>query len=106
MPSATLPLIAQGAPLKLVIPSPAFGFQYSGGILSWSKRPNAAQVFMNYVMSRAGQTAWVGSGEAASALPNIPNSSDANTISVYNPTAYPADFLQTYGVKWRGIFKK
>lgn len=106
VPSATIPLIAQGAPLKLVIPTPAFGFQYSGGVFAWSKRPNAAQVFMNYVMSRAGQTAWVGSGEAASALPNIPNSSDANSISVYDPTAYPADFLQTYRVKWNNIFKK
>lgn len=101
-----LPLVAKGAPVKLVYPDSAFGIQYAGGIVAWSKRPNAAQVYMDYLMSRAGQTAWNGLGEAASPLPNIPGSGDVRSIVPYDPAKYNADMMKNYRVRWEGIVKK
>ncbi len=101
-----LPLVAKGAPVKLVYPESAFGIQYGGGIVAWSKRPNAAQVYMDYVMSRAGQTAWNGLGEAASPLPNIPGSGDARGIAPYDPTKYTPEVIKAYRARWEGIVKK
>jgi iron(III) transport system substrate-binding protein len=101
-----LPLVAKGAPVKLVYPEAAFGIQYGGGIVAWSKRPNAAQVYLDYVMSRAGQTAWNGLGEAASPLPNIPGSSDARSIVPYDPARYTPEVVRAYRARWEGMIKK
>jgi iron(III) transport system substrate-binding protein len=101
-----LPLVAKGAPVKLVYPDSAFGIQYAGGIVAWSKRPNAAQVYMDYLMSRAGQTAWNGLGEAASPLPNIPGSGDVRAIVPYDPARFNNEMMKNYRVRWEGIIKK
>ncbi len=82
--SGGAPLIAKGAPIKLVVPKPAFGYRYIGHALGWAKRPNAAQVFMNYITSVPGQTVWSGGGDMASTLPNIPGSLDAGAIDAYD----------------------
>lgn len=57
-----VPLIKQGAPIAVTVPIPSFGVRYTGATLGWAKRPNAGQVFMDYVMSRRGQTTWHGEG--------------------------------------------
>ena len=80
VPTVVMPLIERGAPMKMLIPQPALGIRYAGGILGWTKRPNAAQVLNDYLMSPRGQAVWHGRGESASPLPNIPGSPDANAI--------------------------
>jgi iron(III) transport system substrate-binding protein len=99
------PLVEQGAPIRMVVPSPAFGFRYVGATLGWAKRPNAAQVFMNYAMSPRGQTAWSGKGDSASPLPNIPGSLDAKTISPYDPSPYTAEVVKAQIARWNAMFK-
>lgn len=48
----------EGAPLSIVIPEEgAAAFSYYLGVTSSAKSPNAAQVFVNWSMSRAGQNA-------------------------------------------------
>lgn len=102
-----LPLAAKGAPVKLVYPPDSvFGIRYASGIMGWSKRPNAAQVYVDYLMSRAGQTAWNGMGEAASPLPNIPGSGDARGISPYDPAQYTPEVVKAYRARWESIIKK
>jgi len=101
-----LPLVTKGAPVKLVYPDSAFGIQYAGGIVAWSRRPNAAQVYLDYVMSRAGQTAWNGLGEAASPLPNIPGSGDVRGIVPYDPARYTPEVIKAYRARWEGLIKK
>ena len=101
-----LPLMAKGAPVKLVYPDKVFGIQYAAGIVGWAKRPNAAQVYVDYLMSRAGQTAWNGLGEAASPLPNIPGSGDVRSINPYDPAHYTPEVVKAYRARWEGIFKK
>jgi iron(III) transport system substrate-binding protein len=104
-PGAAVPLIEKGAPIKMVFTKPGFGFRYGGGLLAWSKRPNAAQVLMNYMMSPQGQTAWVGPGGIASPLPNIPNSADASAIQAFEPSAYPPEVQKAVTEKWNRLFK-
>lgn len=66
-PGALEPLMKQGAPVTFVVPKPGFALVGGLGITSWSKRPNAAQVFMNWLMSDAGQVALMdGMGTAVS----------------------------------------
>ncbi len=99
------PLISQGAPVKVVMPKPGFGFRFIGVPLGWSKRPNAAQLFMDYVMSPRGQTIWNNTGESASPLKGIPGSLDADSIQAYDPSGFTADVVKNYTLKWNGMFK-
>ena len=105
VPSITGPLVAQGAPIRVVVPKPAVGTPYYGVIASWSKRPNAAQLFMDYVMSPAGQTTWAVLGEIASPLPNIAKSLDISTTAAADPSKFPPDANAAYKAKWDKIFK-
>jgi iron(III) transport system substrate-binding protein len=100
------PIQDRGAPLRLVVPQPAFGTRYVGLALGWAKRPNAAQVFMNYVMSVRGQTAWAGKGDAASPLPNIPGSIEGGqTLVVYDPAPYTPEAVKAQVARWNQLFK-
>jgi iron(III) transport system substrate-binding protein len=99
------PLIAQGAPIRSVLPNPALGFSYGGAIVSWAKRPNAALVLVDYLMSPRGQTILVGDGESASPLPNIKGSLDITKLSMLDPEKYTADAIKAVETKWNGLFK-
>ena len=105
LPSSAKPMIQQGAPIDYVVPNPAFGVEYPIAAGKWSKRPNAALVLLDFLMSRAGQTAWHGQGETASPLPNIAGSLAAATITPYDPAAYPPSKVQSYREYWTKIFK-
>lgn len=100
------PMLKQGLPIRFVNPSPAFGFAFFGGIMKWAKRPNAAQVFMDYLMSVRGQTVWNGQGDAASPLPNIPGSLDSKNIVPFDSVLYTAEAVRNYSVKWNALFGK
>lgn len=63
------PLIDQGAPLGYVLPSPAVGGGFYAGVVSWSKHPNAAQVFLDWLLSPAGQNVVAGQNLFNTVLP-------------------------------------
>jgi iron(III) transport system substrate-binding protein len=104
VPTVAAPLIAQGAPLKMVVPNPSVGTPYAGALLSWAKRPNAAAVFLDFMMSTAGQTVWAGKGDVGSPI-GVPGSLDASTISPLDQSKYPPDVSNAYQAKWGRIFK-
>jgi iron(III) transport system substrate-binding protein len=56
-PSIVRDLQDQGAPVEFAFPEPGFAIMWGGGALASSKRPNAARVFMDFIMSEEGQTA-------------------------------------------------
>jgi len=104
--SAILALVEQGAPIKYAVPKPARGISYEVAALRWSKRPNASQVFVDYLMSKRGQQQWNGKGESASPLPGIEGSLDVSSISsAYNPEDYPPQVVKTLTNKWNKQFK-
>lgn len=75
--AAPADLIKAGAPIKQMVPTnPSCYYGYFVAQVAWSKRPQAAQVLLNWVMSRAGQEAIHGWGYTASPLENIPGGLD------------------------------
>jgi len=105
-PSAIFALVEQGAPIKYAVPKPARGISYGVAALRWSKRPNASQVLVDYLMSKRGQQQWNGKGESASPLSGIEGSLDASSISsAYNPKDYPPQVVKTLTDKWNKQFK-
>ena len=99
-------LVAQGAPLKIVLPKPTMGFRYGSGIVAWAKRPNAAQLLMNYLLSERGQTAINGKGESASPLDRIPGALDRATIQPYDPAIYTPDVMKAKTSRIDRLFKR
>lgn len=98
-------LIAQGAPMKVFQPNPAFASVDVVAALAHAKRPNAAQVFLDYMMSRRGQGVWNGTGETASVLSGIAGSLDAKTMQPWDVFRYTAEFQRDYKVKFDKMFK-
>ena len=104
--STAAAMLAQGAPVKIVFPQPTFSIRWPMGAVAWSKRPNAALVLTDYLMSVRGQTAWNGGGESASPLPNIPGSQDNKTLNAVDLAPYTPEIVKAYTTKWNGLFKK
>lgn len=98
-------LIAQGAPIKVVQPNPAFASADVMAALAHARRPNAAQVFLDYLMSRRGQGVWNGTGETASVLSGIPGSLDASTMQPWDVFRYTPEFQRDYKAKFDKMFK-
>ncbi|MFO1189147.1 MAG: extracellular solute-binding protein [Alphaproteobacteria bacterium] len=91
-PGAIEPLIKQGATAAFTIPKPGFGLVGALGITSWSKRPNAAQVFMNWLMTDEGQNALIaGVGTAASPVgAQASTAIDIKSINAWDASKYDA----------------
>ena len=98
-------LVELGAPIEIVVPNPGLGVQHAAAVFGWSKRPNASLVFLDYLMSRDGQTAWNGAGESASPLPNIPGALSADSITPVDVTAYPEPIAKAYRERWNKLMK-
>lgn len=103
--TSVTPLIEQGAPLGMVFPNPGGGYDWAGGALAWSKRPNAALVLIDWLISVEGQTAWHGAGETASPRPGIPGALPYASINPWDPVKFPPDVVKAYTARWNGIFK-
>jgi len=105
IPTATAGLIRQGAPVEMVMPNPAFGITHAVVAFRWAKRPNAALVLVDWLMSAEGQTVWMGQNESASPRSGIANSLDFNAIVPWDVNAYPPEVVKAYREKWNKIFK-
>ncbi len=101
-------LLAQSAPIRMVIPNPGSGFSYGAAIVSWAKNPNAALVVMNFLMSVPGQSALCGNEEAASPIPNVPGSLDTSKLklTLIDPEKYTPDLLKSFENKWSDLFTR
>lgn len=102
--SVTNPLLDAGAPIKTVVVNPSYGAAYGGGVVAGSKRPNAAFVFMDYMMSVRGQTQMVGKGEMASALSNVPGSLDIKAVTLHDDDKYTPEVVNAFKIKWNALF--
>lgn len=70
-PWAAQTLVKQGAPVKNEYLKPTCGLPYYAGAVQGAKHPASAELWMDFVMSRPGQTAMAGSGFAASLMPGV-----------------------------------
>ncbi len=98
-------LIDKGAPVGMVIPSPALAYPYQLAALGWSKHPNAALVLMDYLMTRDGQTVLNGQDGAPSPLADIPGSPKVpDNVVFWDSEQYPADVANKYRDHWTRVF--
>ena len=94
---------AAGAPVEFTIPTPAWSPPILSYIVGWAKHPNAAQLVLDYMATRDGQTAITING--ASALDGIEGTladiDDLEPLDVVGNTAEWAAPLQD---EWRNFF--
>lgn len=62
----------QGAPIDFAYPTPGFALMWGAGAPASSKRPNAARVFLDFVMSEKGQEAINGDELGTAGRDNVP----------------------------------
>ena len=103
---AAVSTVKAGAPAKIVMPTPTFANQYNGGAVSWSKRPNAALVLIDFLMSKEGQEAWSGDGASASPLPGVPNALDARNVRPLNLAPYTPEANKAFKARFDGLFRR
>ena len=97
-------LLAQGAPIGTVQPEPYFGYQFSGGVLEWARRPAAAQVMMNFLMSTEGQRAWVGDYQQGASPLSVEGSLKIGAIDIFDSPDYPPARLADIVAMYNSIF--
>jgi iron(III) transport system substrate-binding protein len=69
--SVSNPLKTQGAPIDTVFPSPTTGVEQYAAVTAKAARPNAARLFVDYLLGTEGQTL-VNKGTGASPLGSLP----------------------------------
>ena len=102
------PLVSQGAPIKAVILDPNFAVPDGAGALGWSKHPNAARVYLDWLLSAKGQETLCLSPDQpviAYALNGTPNSLDPATMDPYDPTDYQSDDVEKYRPEFGALYK-
>ena len=103
---AAVSTVKAGAPARIVLPTPTFANQYQGGVLAWSKRPNAGLVLLDFLMSRDGQEAWSGDGASASPLAGVPNALDAKPMRPLDLAPYTPERNKEFKVRFDGLFRR
>jgi iron(III) transport system substrate-binding protein len=84
----------QGAPIDFTYPDPGFAILWDGGIPGTAKRPNAARLLMDFIMSPAGQEAINGNGYGKAGRPGIKSALDLNKFEVWDGNKYPPDVMK------------
>lgn len=94
----------EGAPLDFVLPNPAIGIPFPGGVLTNAKRPNAAIVFFDWLMGPEGQQALTGDGWGASPI-GVEGSLDISVIEPWDPAEWPEEAVNDFNARWQEIFR-
>ena len=107
-PAIVTGLVMQGAPIKFVVPTgrTVFCIEDLIAILTTAQHPNAAQVFVDYMLSKDGQAAINSDGLGMSAMPGVPGALPQVPVEPYNPKLYPADAIRRINAEWAAVFKK
>lgn len=96
----------QGAPVAWAIPKPSgFANTWAAGVIRTSKRPDAARVFLDYMMSPEGQAALNGGEASASPLPGIPGALDLSDFAIMDPNKYTPEVREEWTRKFQAYFR-
>ncbi|MFF0816914.1 ABC transporter substrate-binding protein [Rhodococcus sp. NPDC003318] len=102
----TLPLTTEkekGAPVDFGLASPVFGAPFLTGVTAKAPHPNAAQLFSNFLVTKAGQTAIA--NRAGAVLPDIETATtsadniwtSSRTVTADDTVAFRSQFEQMFG---------
>lgn len=102
-PSAIKDLQSKGAPLAYSVKD-VYAIPYSTAVLKKTHRPDAARVFLDFLMSKEGQEALNGDGYSGSVLPGVQGTLDTTGMAVLDESKFPPDVIQHWDAQFRSIF--
>ena len=94
----------KGAPVDYQIPDGAWGAPFSTAILKASKKPNAAQLVADFMISPEGQMALT--RKSASVLPGVGAVTTIDKITPQDLTKLTPQVVADYQAKWDAMFKQ
>lgn len=107
LPSLAKELKDKGAPVDYVIPNPGYAIEFASAALKKSKRPNAAAVFIDFIMTPEGQEALNGDGFGGSeGLTNVPGALNLDGIVMMDSAKLTPDVIAKWGAKLAELYKK
>lgn len=106
VPPALTPLIAKGAPIKVVSPSDAraVGGTFAAQILKNAKSPSAAQVLVEWLISPEGQLALNGDGLGMANSPDVPGALAQKDFVLLDTKIYDTARVKEINAEWRAVF--
>lgn len=103
-PSIVKDLQQQGAPIDFAMPDPGFAIMWGAAALDNSRRPNAARVFLDFLMSPAGQEAINGDGFGAAGREGIPGSLDLTGWEFLDSAKFTPEVMNEMKAKFAEYF--
>lgn len=103
-PSAVHKLQEQGAPIAATVPSPSYWIQRGAAAIATSKRPNAARVFLDFLMSEEGQQISNGDGRGKAARDGVEGILEADNITMLDSTRFTPEVVAEYDAKFNEYF--
>jgi ABC-type Fe3+ transport system substrate-binding protein len=97
-----LALKNQGAPIAFAIPNPAFALPWGAAIVSNSRRPNAAMVFMDFMTSLDGQKTITGNGTHGVSALDFPQSVALDQLKLLDFARFTPDVIEGWSKKVEG----
>jgi iron(III) transport system substrate-binding protein len=104
-PSIVKDLQNSGAPVDFAFPDPGFAIMWGGAGIATSKRPNAARVFVDFIMSEEGQTAINGDEFGQAGREGIEGDLDMSEgWEFFDSTVYTPEKMQEMQAKFDEYF--
>lgn len=94
----------KGAPLDYKIPAESWASLYVAGALNTTSRPDAARVFLDFLMSPEGQTAVNGNGYGGSPLKNIPGSVSTEGMTILDDFTFGPEKVKEWSNRFDDLF--
>jgi iron(III) transport system substrate-binding protein len=82
-----------GAPIEAVVPEPGYGIAFASGVLKNAHRPNAACLYVDFILSKEGQEAYNGDGLGASALEGVEGALSTDGLEIFDSAKYTPERL-------------
>lgn len=105
--NSVVPMIAQGAPLKVAYPPEGVPVTVSAaGVAATARNPNAARLYLNWSLSEEGQRAWVEGQGGFSLLPSagMPKGATAETkLWLPDPAEY-VELRNPWITEWNTLY--
>lgn len=104
-PSIAQDLIDQGAPVEFGYAEPGFAIMWGAAAIKTSKRPNAARVFLDFVMSDEGQAAINTNGFGAGGREGIKGALELDGWEFFDSTKYTPEVMNETQAKFDKYFR-
>lgn len=105
LPASIIELKDKGAPIDYVFPRPGYGIEFACAALKKSKRPNAAAVLMDFILTPEGQGALNGDGFGGTAGSNeVPGALDLDGMVIMDSPSLTPTVIQNLDNKLAALF--